>query len=41
MKLRLKRPVALLLSMVLLLGTLPTTAFAAESDGLCPPSPAA
>lgn len=39
MKLRLKRPVALLLSMVLLLGTLPTAAFAAESDGLCPHHP--
>lgn len=39
MKLRLKRPVALLLSMVLLLGTLPTTAFATESDGLCPHHP--
>ena len=39
MKLRLKRPLALLLSMVLLLGTLPLTAFAAESDGLCPHHP--
>ena len=39
MKLRLKRPLALLLSMVLLLGTLPTAAFAAESDGLCPHHP--
>ncbi len=39
MKLRLKRPLALLLSMVLLLGTLPTTAFATESDGLCPHHP--
>ena len=39
MKLRLKRPLALLLSMVLLLGTLPSTAFAAESDGLCPHHP--
>ena len=39
MKLRIKRHVALLLSMVLLLGTLPLTAFAAESDGLCPHHP--
>lgn len=39
MKLRLRRPLALLLSMVLLLGTLPTAAFAAESDGLCPHHP--
>lgn len=36
MKLRLRRPLAMLLTVVMLLGLLPTAAFAVEEDGLCP-----
>ena len=36
MKQRFKRPLALLLTVVMLLGLLPTAAFAVEEDGLCP-----
>ena len=35
MKQRIKRPLALLLTAVMVLGMLPTAAFAAEDDGLC------
>ena len=35
MKLRLRRPLSLLLAAVMVLGLLPTAAFAAENDGLC------
>ena len=36
MKLRLRRPLAMLLTVVMLLGLIPTAAFAVEEDGLCP-----
>lgn len=40
MKLRLRRPLAMLLTVVMLLGLLPTAALAAEEDGICPHHPA-